>query len=40
MKFLVSIFFEKELKKKNFLILHIRNDRDGEFIDYSFITYC
>ena len=34
------MFFKKELKKKKILILHIRSDRDGEFVNHSFISYC
>ena len=31
--------FRKRVGKKDFLILRIRSDRGGEFINHSFITY-
>ena len=38
--FYFSMFFRKRVeKKKIFLTLRIRSDRDGEFFNHSFITY-
>ena len=35
-----NVFRKKVEKDKDFLILRIRSDRGGEFINHSFITYC
>ena len=34
------MFRKRVEKEKDFLILCIRSDRGGEFINYSFIIYC
>jgi len=34
------VFRKRVEKEKDFPILRIRSDRDGEFINHSFITYC
>ena len=38
--FRILRFFEKGLKKKKDLILKIRSDRGGEFVNQLFMTYC
>ena len=36
----LHVFRKRVEKEKDFLILRIRSDKDGEFINHSFITYC
>jgi len=35
-----QVFRKRVEKEKDFLILRIRSDRGGEFINHFFITYC
>ena len=35
-----QVFRKRVEKEKDFLILRIRSDRGGEFVNHSFITYC
>ena len=35
-----QVFRKRVEKEKYFVILRIRSDRSGEFINHSFITYC
>ena len=37
--FTFQVFRKRVVKEKDFSILRIRSDREGEFINHSFITY-